>query len=81
MLNLQWRTEEQDFMHQRVMMDAKKLDKEQLLDYLDELHKQYQLRHHLFNRLLIWCARSGVTLPSFEELLAPKPINHPTGLE
>lgn len=81
MFNLQWRTEEQDFMHQRVMQDARKLDKEQLLEYLDELHKQYQLRHNLFSRLVAWCARTGVALPSFEELLAPKPVKHPSGLE
>lgn len=77
MLNLQWQTEEQEFLHQRVMMDAKKLNKEQLLEVFEGIHRQYLLRSHLFARLASWCARNKVILPSFEELLKPKQVDHP----
>ena len=76
MLNLEWVTPEQSFMHQRVMMDARKLDKEQLLQIFDGVHQQYQLRNHLFTCLTKWCVRNGVELPPFSELLAPKPDTH-----
>lgn len=72
MLNLEWSTPEKDFLHQRVMMDARKLDKEQLLEIFETIHKQYQLRDRLFSALVNWCVRSGVVLPSFSELLEPK---------
>lgn len=77
MLNLQWQTEEQEFLHQRVMMDAKKLNKEQLLEVFEGIHRQYLLRSHLFARLASWCASNKVILPSFEELLKPKQVDHP----
>lgn len=77
MLNLQWRTPEQDFLHQRVMQDARKLDKDQLLEIFEEIHSQYLLRNHLFSRLASWCAHNGVLLPSFQELLEPKSADHP----
>ena len=77
MLNLEWVTPEQSFMHQRVMMDARKLDKEQLLEIFDGVHQQYQLRNHLFTCLTKWCVRNGVELPPFSELLAPKQDTHP----
>lgn len=77
MLNLEWTTPEQNFLHQRVMMDAKKLDKEQLLEIFEIVHKQYQIRGHLFSRLSSWCAHNSVVLPSFSELLEPKKVGHP----
>ncbi len=77
MLNLQWRTPEQDFLHRRVLADAKKLDKDQLLEIFAEVHSQYLLRSHLFARLSAWCARTGVILPSFQELLEPRTVDHP----
>lgn len=77
MLNLQWQTQEQEFLHQRVMMDAKKLSKEELLQIFEGVHKQYLLRSHLFARLVEWCASNKIILPSFEELLAPKEVHHP----
>ena len=77
MLNLQWQTQEQEFLHQRVMMDAKKLSKEELLQIFEGVHKQYLLRSHLFARLAAWCAGNKIILPSFEELLAPKEVHHP----
>jgi len=77
MLNLQWQTQEQEFLHQRVMMDARKLSKEDLLKIFEEIHKQYLLRSHLFARLASWCASNKIILPGFEELLKPKEVNHP----
>lgn len=72
MLNLEWVTPEQSFMHQRVMMDAKKLNKEELLEIFEGVHQQYQLRNHLFVCLTKWLVRNGVELPPFSELLTPK---------
>ena len=77
MLNLRWSTTEQDFLHQRVMLDARKLDREQLLEIFEAVHQQYLLRNHLFSRLVKWCTSNGVLLPSFQELLEPKPVDHP----
>lgn len=71
MLNLEWSTTEQNFTHQRVMMDARKLDKDELLEIFEAIHQQYQIRGHLFSKLIAWCARKGVELPSFDELLEP----------
>lgn len=71
MLNLEWSTTEQSFTHQRVMMDARKLDKDDLLEIFGAIHQQYQIRGHLFSKLIAWCARNGVELPPFDELLKP----------
>lgn len=72
MLNLEWTTTEQSFLHHRVMMDAKKLDKQKLLEVFEGIHKQYQLHNHLFVCLVKWCIKNGVELPPFSELLAPR---------
>jgi len=80
-LNLEWMSPEQSFMHQRVMMDARKLDKEELLDFFEAVHQQYQIRGNLFSRLISWCAKNGVDLPPFDELLTPKSISHPVERE
>lgn len=77
MLNIQWQTQEQEFLHNRVMMDARKLSKEDLLKIFEDVHKQYLLRNHLFARLAAWCARNKIILPSLDELLKPKEVNHP----
>lgn len=77
MLNLQWQTQEQEFLHQRVMMDARKLNRDQLLQIFEDTHRQYLLRNHLFSRLAAWCAGNNIILPSFEELLKPKQVDHP----
>ena len=53
-------------------MDARKLDKEDLLEIFEAIHKQYQIRDRLFSALVNWCVRSGVLLPPFSELLEPK---------
>lgn len=63
------------------MMDARKLDKEQLLEIFEAIHKQYQLRDRLFSALVNWCVRSGVTLPPFSELLEPKQPDRRTSQE
>jgi hypothetical protein len=76
MLNLEWSTPEQSFLHHRVMMDAKKLDKEQLLEIFASVHQQYQLKGHLFSRLVSWCVKNNVELPPFSELLEPKQFDH-----
>lgn len=77
MLNIGWTTPEQEFQHQAIMRDANKLDKEQLLEIFGVVHKQYQLRNHLFSRLVNWCARNQVVLPAFSELLEPNTSSHP----
>lgn len=77
MLNIQWQTQEQEFLHNRVMMDARKLSKEDLLKIFEDVHKQYLLRNHLFARLAAWCAGNKIILPSLDELLKPKEVNHP----
>ena len=77
MLNLEWLDAEQEFLHQRVLMDAKKLDKDQLLELTNMIHKQQLINKRLFSSLLRWCARSGIVLPPLTELLAPREIAHP----
>jgi hypothetical protein len=81
MLNLEWMNTEQEFLHKRVMVDAAKLDRDQLLDIFESVHKQYLIRSHLFSRLASWCAKNSVILPGFDELLAPRPIERPDPLQ
>ena len=77
MLSLQWSTTEQDFLHQRVMMQAKQLDKDQLLEIFEGVHKQYLLNQHLFKSLMRWCATEGGGLPGFADLLqSTSPVCH-----
>jgi hypothetical protein len=61
-------TAEQSFLHQRVIRDAEKLDKAALVKVLTDVHRLYLIKGGLFTRLVNWCARSGVTLPAFDEL-------------
>lgn len=61
-------TPEQSFLHQRVLRDAKKLDKDDLVKVLEDLHRLYLIKGGLFTRMVNWCARTGVELPSFNEL-------------
>jgi hypothetical protein len=77
MLNLGWLGTEQSFLHQRVMLDAKKLDKEQLLEVFEATHQQYLLRSKLFTNLISWCARNGVLLPPLTDLFEDRPVDHP----
>lgn len=81
MLNLEWLSTEQEFLHKRVVGDFAKLDRDQMLEIFEGVHKQYLIRNHLFSRLASWCAKTGVVLPGFDELLAPKSADHPTALE
>jgi hypothetical protein len=81
MLNLDWMSTEQEFLHKRVMTDAAKLNREQLLEIFEGVHKQYLIRAHLFSRLASWCAQNSILLPGFDELLAPREVDHPSGLE
>ena len=81
MLNLEWMNTEQEFLHKRVMTDAAKLNRDQLLEVFEGVHKQYLILSNLFARLASWCARNSVVLPAFDELLAPKESAHPSALE
>jgi hypothetical protein len=81
MLNLEWMNTEQEFLHKRVMIDAAKLDRDQLLDIFEMVHKQYLIRSNLFSRLARWCAQNSVILPGFDELLSPRPVEHPDPFE
>lgn len=81
MLNLEWLNTEQEFLHKRVCGDFAKLDRDQMKEVFENVHKQYLIRNHLFSRLASWCAQNNVLLPGFDELLAPKVVDHPTPLE
>lgn len=67
-------TPEQSFLHQRVLRDAKKLDKDDLLKVMEDLHRLYLIKGGLFTRMVNWCARTGVELPSFNELYGDAPV-------
>ena len=67
---MDWLTQEQEFLHQRVMMDARKLSKEDLLEIFQIIHKQYLIRGRLFKELSSWVARNQITLPALDELLS-----------
>jgi len=70
MSEVKWTTQEQDFMHQYFLMQAKKLDKEELLEIFESVHKQYLVKSHLLNCLIKWCARTGVNLPDIASILS-----------
>jgi hypothetical protein len=76
-MELDWMSQEQKFLHQRVMMDAKKLDKDGLMQIFEMVHKQSLINKRLFSSLASWCARNQVTLPAFDELLEQRPVVHP----
>ncbi len=76
-MQLDWMSQEQEFLHNRVMMDAKKLDRDGLLQILEMVHKQSLINKRLFSCLASWCARNQVTLPAFDELLASREVAHP----
>lgn len=69
MSEINWTTPEQDFMHQYFMMQAKKLDKEELLEIFEQVHKQYLLKTRFLNCMIKWCARNNITLPDIKEVL------------
>jgi hypothetical protein len=75
MLNLSWLDTEQSFLHQRVLMQAKKLDKERLLEIFEEVHKHQLLNKRLFSGLVCWCVKNGITLPPLTDLLVPREID------
>lgn len=76
-MQLDWMSQEQEFLHKRVMMDAKKLDKDRLLQILEMVHKQSLINKRLFSSLASWCARNKVILPAFDELLTSREVVHP----
>lgn len=61
-------TTEQSFLHQRVIRDANKLSKDELVKILGDIHRLYLIKGGLFTRLVNWCARTGVELPPLTEL-------------
>jgi hypothetical protein len=75
MLNLSWLDTEQSFLHQRVLMQAKKLDKEQLLEIFEEVHRQHLLHKRFFSGLVCWCVKNGITLPPLTDLLVPRELD------
>ena len=70
MSEVKWTTQEQDFMHQYFLMQAKKLDKEELLEIFESVHKQYLMKTRLLNCLIKWCIKSNVMLPDIASLLS-----------
>jgi len=74
MLSFEWLDAEQNFVHQQVLMDAKKLTKEDLLKLFEMVHKQSLIRNRLFTGLVKHNVKNGQLLPSFDTLLAPQEI-------
>jgi hypothetical protein len=69
MLSTTWLSTEQQFLHQRVMLDVKKLDREQLVEIFGSYHQSYLLRNKLFTKLVCWCVKNGFELPPITDLL------------
>jgi hypothetical protein len=78
MSDLEWITPEQDFLHQRVMLDAKELSKDQLLSVFEAMHKQLLVKSNLFNRMLRWCASTPAGVPDLAALLKPIDVARPS---
>lgn len=70
MAEVKWTTQEQDFMHQYFLMQAKKLSKEELLDIFESVHKQYLMKTRLLNCLIKWCLNTGINLPDIASILS-----------
>lgn len=69
----EWIDTEQQFTHVKLMNDAQKANKEQLIAVLDVAHKNYLIQRKLFNNLLLYYAKSGIHPPPLQELLEPRP--------
>lgn len=67
---MDWLNQEQEFLHERVMMDARKLPQAELLELFKIIHKQYLIRGRLFKELSSWVARNNIILPPLDELLS-----------
>ena len=63
---------EGEFSHLKACEAAKKLDKDELLDIFEVVHKQYLIRDNLFRKLLKFCTSNGLMLPDMAELLRSK---------
>lgn len=70
MTEIKWTTQEQDFMHQYFLMEAKKLDKEELLEIFEQVHKQYLIKSRFLNSLIKWCLSNGIVLPNIDSILS-----------
>jgi hypothetical protein len=66
-----WMSLEQEFLHKRFIGQARKLDREELLDILEIVHANYLVRGGLFLRLSKWCQQQGYPLPEAEEITNP----------
>ena len=69
MPDLKWITLEQNFLHQRVLSDAQKLDKKDLLVLIEMIHKQSLVNKRMFTTLIKHCVREGFELPPIDKLL------------
>ena len=69
MSDIKWTTLEQNFLHQRVLNDAQKLDKKDLLVLIEMIHKQSLVNKRMFTALVKHCVREGVELPPIDTLL------------
>ena len=78
---MEWETPEQRFTHQRLMLEAQKLDKDKLLEIFNSVYRQQQIHSRLFSCLVNWCARNQIELPSFEQLLESRVVDHPAELQ
>ena len=45
---MEWETPEQRFTHQRLMLEAQKLDKDKLLEIFNSVYRQQQIHSRLF---------------------------------
>ena len=71
MSDLQWITPEQEFLHQRVLLEIQKLSKDELVPVFEAMHKQLLVKSNLFNKMIRWCASTPEGLPDIQELLKP----------
>lgn len=62
---------EQEFLHNRFLTQAQKLDRKELLEILEILHVNYLVRGALFLRLARWCQDQGYPLPEADEITNP----------
>lgn len=63
---------EQEFTHRRVLDEAQKLNRDQLLSVVNELHMHYLVRGGILSRLISWCQQEGYPLPDASEVLEPR---------
>ncbi len=65
-------TMEQEFHHRRVVDGCKNLENTELLEIVDIVHTNYLVRNEMFNKLVSYCIKKGVTLPPMSSLITER---------